>query len=216
MNKINTSKIFAGIALVLIVGVLAGFFWLLSLEKKNREFVSQFLENNIIATDTDGSVPSGVEGWKTYRNEKYGFEIQYPADWKFNDRTLNFANYHENWPHFWITRHGPTQDTFVVSDAAELKFEILDSIKASNTSTQPFDKELDSIYESHGGLLESFSTGNFRGRRLRGTWSGDPSDLMNGYDFIYVLTSSRNKLFEVRWEQYDFRNGLSAEKYLVP
>jgi len=27
-----------------------------------------------------------IEGWKTYRNEEYNFEIQYPSDWSIDDR----------------------------------------------------------------------------------------------------------------------------------
>jgi len=70
----NKSKLYSIIALVLIVGVLAGFFWLLSLEKKNREFMSQWSENQVPDTQ--------LAGWKTYRNEKYGFEFRYPNGWE--------------------------------------------------------------------------------------------------------------------------------------
>ncbi|HTY39561.1 MAG TPA: PsbP-related protein [Candidatus Paceibacterota bacterium] len=31
---------------------------------------------------------SDMSGWQTYRNEEYGFEIKYPADWKENKATI--------------------------------------------------------------------------------------------------------------------------------
>ena len=42
----------------------------------------------------ENSLTNNVAGWKTYRSEKYGFEIQYPADWKIseNDEFVGFRS----------------------------------------------------------------------------------------------------------------------------
>lgn len=48
--------------------------------KKVPRYICE-LTNVRIIEEAAGLVPSGVEGWQTYRNEKYGYELKYPKSW---------------------------------------------------------------------------------------------------------------------------------------
>jgi len=37
---------------------------------------------------------ANMVGWKTYRNEKYGFEMQYPENWKFSEEGKGYPTAH--------------------------------------------------------------------------------------------------------------------------
>ena len=83
MNTIKLSKVYAGIALVLIVGFALG---AVSLYAVKARINKQALELKELAR-SDGRVTLtggtgskiDISGWKTYRNEEYGFEFMGPA-----------------------------------------------------------------------------------------------------------------------------------------
>lgn len=45
----------------------------------------QQMENNLSVTRIPTPTPDETANWKTYRNTKYSFELNYPPDWIFNE-----------------------------------------------------------------------------------------------------------------------------------
>ncbi|OGZ99269.1 MAG: hypothetical protein A3C07_00440 [Candidatus Sungbacteria bacterium RIFCSPHIGHO2_02_FULL_47_11] len=77
-------KRFSKIALlVIILAILAGAtgYYLIQIQSTKLEIQKE-------------DVGSETVNWKTYRNEKYGFEVKYPEDWKIGDAPKeNFTNF---------------------------------------------------------------------------------------------------------------------------
>ena len=78
---------FSSITLIIIaVLILGGGYWLWKKELRIPDKSNPVVDTNVeLSTNSNGnpSTPSvDMVSWKTYRNEEYGFEFQYPGDWE--------------------------------------------------------------------------------------------------------------------------------------
>jgi len=84
MNKKISTPIAIGIITILVI-IVGGFALWQRAEITKEENMPlpeiQIPEKKEIKDETAGLVPSEVEGWQTYRNEEYGFEVKYPEEW---------------------------------------------------------------------------------------------------------------------------------------
>ena len=68
------------IAIVAVLGlVVAG--GILMLIPQLQEQTLPLPQQNISKINPSGPPSNSVEGWQTYRNEEFGFEMKYPRDW---------------------------------------------------------------------------------------------------------------------------------------
>ena len=103
MMKKTSGKILslplAIIALVIIV--IVGIYLALVVRQTKQEeeltqtpITSSDQSNSSLPSNTSSSSPSDeTANWQTYKNEKYGFEFQYPQDWKFRKATTSEVAY---------------------------------------------------------------------------------------------------------------------------
>ena len=81
----KTHVIITILALIILAGVLGFFAY-----QQNPQMLSW-----VTQPKSADQAPSEVEGWQTYRNEEYGFELNYPADWKIESDTMDsIQDYH--------------------------------------------------------------------------------------------------------------------------
>ena len=76
--KTNWKFIFIVAVLAIIVG--GGTLVYLQMTEKEFEASPVYISEKVTEDETADLVPSEIEGWQTYRNEEYGFELKYPKD----------------------------------------------------------------------------------------------------------------------------------------
>lgn len=85
-------KTWLGVAVIVVITLTAGMF--IYYQQKIMPEVSPPVQVNVAkkVNETTSPVLSEVEGWQTYRNEKYRFEFKYPSTWEYCDEHYPASN----------------------------------------------------------------------------------------------------------------------------
>ena len=77
----SNQKGFSKISIIIIVLILIGGAYFV-FSKKDKSIPAQNTENQNSQSKQSSTRNSTINNWSTYKNDKYGFEFQYPSTWK--------------------------------------------------------------------------------------------------------------------------------------
>ena len=66
---------------IIILAVLAGGFWFVGNQENKKETANS---QSVIQEEQEAGNEIDTSDWLTYRNEEYGFEVNYPKDWEYD------------------------------------------------------------------------------------------------------------------------------------
>lgn len=93
------------------------------------------------STPSAALIPEGTAAWKTYRNEEYGFEFEYPAMWSLNEKNDDYEMY--------LSLGTPADATFSPEESIDYVGDALIEIKMTKVSTPT---TIDTILETQEAL----------------------------------------------------------------
>jgi|GEM_PF-4048001 len=129
MNKKISTPLAIGIILILVI-IVGGFTWwqYSEIEKEEAEVSEvQTPEKEEVKDETAGlpSIASATEGWQTYRNEEYGFEVKYPT----NDYSFTTGLCHSAW---FAEKENCISIKFSQNDECSINIAVVDKNKYEN------------------------------------------------------------------------------------
>ena len=203
-----------GIFILFIAGSIIHFFY----SKPHLSYKPVFLPLEQEENGQPKSVAEGeTAGWKTYRNEDYGFEVEYPKDWHvypvaaFGTKSVTFSNFSSEG----IRNSQKTGET--IEDGYNFKIAIIQ--KPLNDYLE--DNRALAEWLSKNILEEKFKIGAVEGYKITTeTKDGEKGIswvLPRGEDGLYLIETLRPKECQAQWETEGckvFRQILAALRFL--
>lgn len=174
MQKTGFIKVVIIIAITAIIGGVAGYF----IFNKNKDVAEEEISKKV-------EVRGETTGLKTYQNDKFEFEFQYPAHWTISREVGKKGVYRE--PYLF--------DVVVETEAHSINR--AGHISVMNMSFGETVEEIETMFklQNQASNLENFSSNNLQGKKFKLEFSNS-TQIDYGYvldfdgDIIYITFSS--------------------------